>query len=321
MWKVGPANNIKLEKANADLLAAQHSLRQVQLPNIITDAIALCRGLGERYLWIDRLCIVQDDAITKPGQIKAMDAIYRSASFTIIGALDTRDDIGLPGCNGRPRYSASPVWSPPYVVEVESQGVICGQTADNAIDTTVWNHRGWTFQERLLSRRCLYITHHQVFYKCCQEEAMEMLTWTIHSAPPSREGHDHGDGNSNFAAFDSDSSETSSNQQFQVTQTSEVTGVYSRGEYQGKGTQFTIQDGIRLVDYCNWVKDYSARQLSVVSDAFNAFAGVSNALCESFNSQMLFGIPERHIAVCLCWDARGPLACGGNSTMSQVGAG
>ncbi|KAI0436265.1 heterokaryon incompatibility protein-domain-containing protein [Xylaria telfairii] len=311
MWKVGLDNNIKLEKANADLLATPHSLRQVQLPNIITDAITLCRGLGERYLWIDRLCIVQDDAITKPGQIKAMDTIYRSASFTIIGALNTRDDIGLPGCTSRPRHSASPVWSPPYMVEVESQGVICGQTADEAIDTTVWNHRGWTFQERLLSRRCLYITQHQVFYKCCKEEAMEMLTWTIHSAPPSSEGLDHRDDNSNFASADSDSSETPSRNPFQVTQTSEVTGVYSRGRHQGKGTQFTIQDGIRLVDYCNWVKDYSSRQLSVVSDAFNAFAGVSNALCESFNSRMLFGIPERHIAVCLCWDCPGPFSLRG----------
>ncbi|KAI1746505.1 hypothetical protein F4782DRAFT_63859 [Xylaria castorea] len=59
MWKVDPDNNIKLKKANAELLAAPHiSLHQVRLPNIITDGIDLCRGLSERYLWIDRLCIM-----------------------------------------------------------------------------------------------------------------------------------------------------------------------------------------------------------------------------------------------------------------------
>ncbi|KAI8948821.1 heterokaryon incompatibility protein-domain-containing protein [Xylaria longipes] len=308
MWKVGPDNNIKLEKANTDLLAAPHSLRQVQLPNIITDAIGLCRDLGERYLWIDRLCIIQDDEITKPGQINAMDTIYRSASFTIIGALNTRDDIGLPGYTGRPRHFGAPVWSPHYTVEVETQGVICEQTADDAIDTTVWNHRGWTFQERLLSRRCLYITHHQVLYKCCQEEAMEMLTWTAHSAPPFLEGYGHDDDEGNCSGVDSDTSKSSKNSPIQLTQTSGNAGVFSRGKYARKGTQFTIQDGIRLVDYCTWVKDYSSRQLSVAKDAFNAFAGVSNALRESFNSQMLFGMPERHVAVCLCWDCPGPFS-------------
>ncbi|KAI0539497.1 heterokaryon incompatibility protein-domain-containing protein [Xylaria digitata] len=308
MWKVGPDNNIKLEKSNADLLATPHSLRQVQLPNIITDAIALCRDLGQRYLWVDRLCIEQDNEITKPGQINAMDRIYRSASFTIIGALNTRYDIGLPGCAGRPRQLGSPVWSPPYKPEVETQGVICNDTADEAIDTTLWNRRGWTFQERLLSSRCLYITDHQVIYKCCQGEAMEMLTWTIHSEPPSSQQCDHHDDNSNSSEGDSDSPQGSGNRVAEATKNFKVAGSFNRGKYSRKGTQFTIQDGIKLTDYFDWVKDYSSRQLSIAKDIFNAFSGVSNALRESFKSRMLFGIPERYMAVCLCWDCPGPFS-------------
>jgi hypothetical protein len=30
----------------------------------------------------------------------------------------------------------------------------------------VWNQRGWTFQERLLSKRCIMFTDHQVYFQC-----------------------------------------------------------------------------------------------------------------------------------------------------------
>ncbi|GAW18703.1 hypothetical protein ANO14919_081840 [Xylariales sp. No.14919] len=308
MWKVGVDNNIKLEKGNADLLATPQSLQQVQLPNIITDAITLCRELGQRYLWIDRLCIVQDDEITKPGQINAMDTIYRSASFTIIGALNTRNDIGLPGCTGRPRHLESPVWSPPYMPEVETGGVICGRTADEAIDTTLWNQRGWTFQERLLSSRCLYITDHQVIFRCCQEEAMEMLTWTVHTPPLSLEGHDRHNDQKDSPQDEPGPLGRSRNVVAKPSEIPDVPGIFDRGQTDRKSTQFTIQAGVELADYCNWVKDYSSRQLSLASDAFNAFSGVSNALRESFNTRLLFGIPERYLAVCLCWDCPGPFS-------------
>ncbi|KAI1422854.1 heterokaryon incompatibility protein-domain-containing protein [Xylaria sp. FL1777] len=311
IWTAGPDNNIQLEKSNTDLLAAPNSLRQVQLPCVITDAITLCRDLGERYLWIDRLCIVQDDEITKPGQINAMDLIYRSANFTIIGALDTRDDIGLPGCSGRPRHSRSSVLSPPYQPEVEGQGIVAGATADIAINTTLWNHRGWTFQERLLSRRCLYITQHQVIYKCCQEEAMEMLSWAVHPAPTYSERYDYHGHDRDLREDREESLEFLNNNGVNATQAFGDSAIFKRGKYEVKGTQFTIQDGIRLADYCDWVKDYSSRQLSYASDSFNAFSGVGNALRESFNCRMLFGIPEKYVAVCLLWDCPGPFSpCG-----------
>ncbi|KAI0521565.1 heterokaryon incompatibility protein-domain-containing protein [Xylaria bambusicola] len=301
MWPVGPDNNLRLEKCNIDTLEAPGSLRQVQLPNIISDAIALCRNMGERYLWIDRLCIIQDDEISKPNQINAMDQIYRLASFTIIGALNTRDDIGLPGCAGRPRHASA--WSSHYEPEVELQGLRCGITADKAINTTLWNRRGWTFQERLLSRRCLYITHDQVIYKCCEDEAMEMLTWAVHTTPLSLHRDDGGHNDDMYCLEDrSGSSGLSSDEATDALKEPEGGGIFKRTD---NDEQFTIQDGVKLAHYCNWIKDYSSRQLSVASDAFSAFAGVANALRPAFNCQMRFGIPEKYIPICLCWDCPG----------------
>ncbi|KAI0449055.1 hypothetical protein F5B21DRAFT_520824 [Xylaria acuta] len=102
---------------------------------------------------------------------------------------------------------------------------------------------------------------------------MEMLTWTAYSASPFLEGYDYNDDDCNFSGVDSDASKNARDELIKLTQTSKVTGVFVRGKYGRKGTQFTIQDGIKLADCCIWVKDYSSRQLSVARDAFNAFAG------------------------------------------------
>lgn len=108
MWEDGAENsNTQLQKNNLAMLEVSGGISKISLPNRISDAISLCRDLGEDYLWVDRLCIIQDDALSKHGQICAMDKIYSSAAFTIIIALDQRDRGGIPGVNRRPRYSST----------------------------------------------------------------------------------------------------------------------------------------------------------------------------------------------------------------------
>jgi hypothetical protein len=55
---------------------------------VIRHAEELCRALGERYLWVDRICIVQND-VGDGGtlsQVAKMDKIYAGAYLTIIAA-------------------------------------------------------------------------------------------------------------------------------------------------------------------------------------------------------------------------------------------
>ncbi|OHE94400.1 hypothetical protein CORC01_10328 [Colletotrichum orchidophilum] len=55
-------------------------------PTMIRDAIELTRLLGEQYLWVDRLCIVQDDDRAKEAQLRGMADIYAGAILTIVAA-------------------------------------------------------------------------------------------------------------------------------------------------------------------------------------------------------------------------------------------
>lgn len=65
-------------------------------PQTILDAVEVTKRLGEKYLWVDRLCINQSNLEEKKFLISKMDAIYEGAEFTIVAAEgDARS--GLPG--------------------------------------------------------------------------------------------------------------------------------------------------------------------------------------------------------------------------------
>jgi hypothetical protein len=155
-------NDSHLCQDNLSRLQTPGALNLQTLPDVIADAIRLCRAFGRRYLWIDRLCIVQDDSLSKHVQINAMDSIYGSAALTVVAAVDGRYVTGLPGIPGRPR--------PPFLCNMtrafESELNRVDSNFQGTVDHSVWNKRGWTFQERMLSSRCLYITDYQAYFSC-----------------------------------------------------------------------------------------------------------------------------------------------------------
>ena len=161
--------DLQLSQRNMNQLKERGSLVLSEIPDLISDSIRLCNDLGERYLWVDKLCIIQDDVQSQQVQIDAMDAIYGMAIFTIIAAIEGTRISGLPGVRGRPRCS--------FVNNNTQRFQRVGSSMDFNFDVTVdqstWNMRGWTFQERALSTRCVYVTDYQVYFTCskliCQE--------------------------------------------------------------------------------------------------------------------------------------------------------
>ncbi|KAH6716376.1 heterokaryon incompatibility protein-domain-containing protein [Leptodontidium sp. MPI-SDFR-AT-0119] len=132
-----------------------------ELPATIEDAIQVCVYLNERYLWADRLCIVQDDPENMQHQIDSMGAIFSSATLVLIAAHGDHMDFGLSGVScRRPISQERDCLLGQYV----GQGV----HIEGADKRTVWHTRGWTYQEAVLARRKLFFHSKQVSYACSE---------------------------------------------------------------------------------------------------------------------------------------------------------
>ena len=62
------------------------SIPYEELPQTLKDAFIVCLKLGIGCLWVDALCILQDDVRDKTVQIANMPAIYRNSAVTITAA-------------------------------------------------------------------------------------------------------------------------------------------------------------------------------------------------------------------------------------------
>lgn len=157
-----------LTTRNFQQLERVGGLDEIALSNTVQDAIELTADLGERYLWVDALCILQDDVDDLAVQTSQMDQVYSGAVFTIIAASGDGSHSGLAGTAQRPRKV--------FKRHVKfSEGMSLAPSAalspGDLLPASTWNVRGWTFQERLLSRRQLVFTDAQVFWVC------ECATW------------------------------------------------------------------------------------------------------------------------------------------------
>ena len=94
----GGSITLRCIKCNLNQLCKASSLDdyQSQIPQTIKDAMHLLSHIGERYLWVDSLCIVQDDEDLKHDQISRMNIIFASAFAVIVAAHGDNADAGLP---------------------------------------------------------------------------------------------------------------------------------------------------------------------------------------------------------------------------------
>ena len=166
----GGRQKFQSTKTNQRFLGQICSLRDVELPLTIRDAIDLVRETGERYLWVDSLCITQDDDDYKMGQICFMDQIHNSAVAVIVCATGENAEAGLVGFR-----SFSRKWT-------QHTAAIQGLTVANYAGHTDsleeiwgsrWRSRAWTFQEEMLARRQL--TSNEVIFESTEGEFSEQF--------------------------------------------------------------------------------------------------------------------------------------------------
>jgi hypothetical protein len=133
--------------------------------------IRIAFALKIRYLWIDTLCIVQDDLVDWRRESGKMAAVYQNAVINFAPVGSNKDDICI-----TPRNTLG-------LFPLHISG-----TSDGGRSTHVWITRsndlvsqisgfdekpplltrGWIWQERFLSRRTIYLGLTQMVWECCE---------------------------------------------------------------------------------------------------------------------------------------------------------
>jgi hypothetical protein len=173
----------KLTKCNEESL--KEKIEFQHLPRNFQDAIRIAAGLGVRHIWIDSLCILQkrkeheldlearDDF---DAEAPNMGRIYTNALCTVSSTASTNADGGC--FHARDRFfgdcplvegAFSSLIAKSWIREPEGLEYLFLRKIEEAPITK----RGWTFQERTLSRRVLHFCDGVVNFECNTLRATE----------------------------------------------------------------------------------------------------------------------------------------------------
>lgn len=158
----GTARHIVTEKKNIEV--HKKSLALELLPKTFQDAVEFTRAIGVRYLWIDSLCIIQDDLNDWKREAAKMANVYQNAYCTIAatGSKGDQDGIFIPRVK-------QDVCSLEYIAAnttITATYIEDDVAAMKELHTSPLSTRAWTLQERLLSRRTVHFTESRVIWEC-----------------------------------------------------------------------------------------------------------------------------------------------------------
>lgn len=161
-------NSQPLTTTRETLQDRQQEIALSTFPKTYKDAVLITRGLGVKYLWIDSLCIVQDDKLDWIEQAQQMSDIYLNAEM-LIAAADAADSSE--GCLLPRQLPWKLKYMPRRLFEFshsdqQSLLVYPYPSFFNAIRNNRLNKRAWCLQELALSPRTLYCTKSQLYWQC-----------------------------------------------------------------------------------------------------------------------------------------------------------
>lgn len=170
----GPPEEHPIKTTRSNLVDHLSGIPLQDLPKTFQEAVILTRELNIGYLWIDSLCIIQDDDDSRDWthEIANMGKVFEEAFLVLAAAGSKNAGEGLFVMNRYPDVS----------VELESHHAGWNDAGNIHLSMVVgrpcpwmgplW-YRGWTFQERHLARRIIFFTAFGMAWMCKEQDLDE----------------------------------------------------------------------------------------------------------------------------------------------------
>lgn len=157
----GQGQGIVLTTSTAKSLYTE--IEMSRLSRTLQDAIWVCSVFGVEYLWVDALCISQDkNSWEWRAEANRMNEVYGNAKFTLSVCSASSASEGFL----RPRGISADLNPAFQAIVCEKSLSLKGVTLADVRSLSPLAHRGWTFQEELLSPRILYCSDQGTFWSC-----------------------------------------------------------------------------------------------------------------------------------------------------------
>ncbi|KFA70604.1 hypothetical protein S40285_04681 [Stachybotrys chlorohalonatus IBT 40285] len=159
-------SSLTLTTTRASRQARLSGIHLSHLPKTFHDAVRATRHIGLRYLWIDSLCIFQDDDEDWARESACMLDVYSNA-YVVFAANRAS------ACDGGCFHTRTPRTA--FVTEIPGIGKVHTQLvspSDEVIGGS-WefaseplSQRAWALQERVLARRVVHYSSRQMYFEC-----------------------------------------------------------------------------------------------------------------------------------------------------------
>ncbi|KAM7196273.1 Heterokaryon incompatibility protein (HET) domain containing protein [Naviculisporaceae sp. PSN 640] len=272
-------SEMPLRLLSSNLVDFQREIPKKDLGRTFADAVHIAEKMGLQYLWIDSLCIVQDEKGDWATESAAMGNVY-SNSYCNIAAAHAVNGSG--GCfTDRDPLCVQPVtfpvdWQQPHKFFTVPKW---------CLDSTPLSRRAWVCQEIYLAPRCVYFCADQIYWQCADLSANESFP----RGHPSLKLL-----NANYQSLDLD--------HFKDTR-----GRLIMPPLANRGSRvFDLWEQI----ICN----YSKGELTFDCDKLVAISGLGRRLHKYTECRYLAGLWEKHLPYHLLWEVKG-----GSSTRRYKG--
>lgn len=149
-----------------------------EIPRTFQDSMSYCLKLHINYLWIDALCIIQDDLTDWQVESAKMADIYENSYITLAATISADDATGFYPQDVKNLGVEHPV---PFCFSQKCPPILVREAAHHWSTTpsSASSHRfpllsrGWVFQERSLSPRILHFCGQELVWECTWQTECE----------------------------------------------------------------------------------------------------------------------------------------------------